>query len=43
MAHMINLVVHFFFSLPIVGCLKDLLQSIYTFFYKTQIFCHLEH
>jgi hypothetical protein len=42
MAHMINLVVQFFFSLPIVACLKDLLQSIYTFFCKSQFFCYLE-
>jgi hypothetical protein len=43
MAHMINLVVHIFFSLPIVAYLKDLLQSIYTCFCESQIFCHLEH
>jgi hypothetical protein len=43
MAHMINLVVHIFFSLPIVACVKDLLQSIYTLFCKFQFFCHLEH
>ncbi len=41
MAHNTNLVVLIFFSLPMVARLKDLLQSIYTFFSKFPK-CHLK-
>jgi len=41
MAHNTNLAILTFFTLPMVANLKDLLQSIYTFFYKSPK-CHLK-
>jgi hypothetical protein len=41
MAHNTNLAILTFFILPMVAHLKDLLQSIYTFFYKSPK-CHLK-